>query len=58
MMRRAMPNSKSIAGLAVQARAAVWGAHELWEGSAYCENDDERMFIEAVCRFTGVLFPK
>jgi hypothetical protein len=44
----------SVAGLAVQTRAIIMAAPDLWD----CENErHERTFIEAVCAFVGVAIP-
>lgn len=42
------------AGLAVQARAAVLAAAELWDKGVTSDNDHEKLFMEAACAFLGV----
>jgi hypothetical protein len=45
--------AQTIAGLAVQVRAAIMAAAELWEPLGE-EIERERVFIESVCTFVGV----
>jgi hypothetical protein len=45
--------AQTVAGLAVQARAIVMGAADLWEPLGE-EIERERVFIESVCAFVGV----
>jgi hypothetical protein len=42
-------------GLTIQARAVREAASDLWEGEA--EQTEEKMFIEAACRFVGIKPP-
>jgi hypothetical protein len=46
-------SAHSLAGLAVQARAAVMAAAEIWDAPGE-ETERERLFIESVCAFVGV----
>jgi hypothetical protein len=41
----------------VQARAITLAASELWDDGLPVNETHERAFIEAVCRFVGVLTP-
>jgi hypothetical protein len=49
--------ARTIAGLAVQARAVTLAAREIWEPEFMEEHDHERKFIESVCAFVGVAIP-
>ena len=46
--------ARTVAGLAVQARAMSAWHSELWDEKIYGKNNDDRVFIEAVCSFAGV----
>jgi hypothetical protein len=45
--------AQTVTGLAVQARAVVLAAADLWDGEGEDERH-ERVFIESVCAFVGV----
>jgi hypothetical protein len=46
--------AQTVDGLAVQARAIVMAASDLWEDRGDDNEAHERIFIEAVCAFVGV----
>jgi hypothetical protein len=46
--------AQTISGLALQTRAIVLAAHDLWDPGMLSDNDHERKFIEAVCAFVGI----
>jgi hypothetical protein len=43
------------AGFAVQARAVVFAAAELWDRGVIPEDSHEKLFIEAACAFLGIM---
>jgi hypothetical protein len=49
--------ARTIPGLAVQARALLLVAREIWEPVFMSDKDHERKFIESVCAFVGVPLP-
>jgi len=52
--------ARTPAGLAIQTKAATMACQDLWDIKAETEApplDVERVFIEAVCRYSGIAVP-